>query len=117
MKVGNDHIQSFKRSRLCTRVSFPCHLQKRRKVNLVRDPISVGIDPVRELSTVFCGVRNMIEVVVSNIVLVRNENWQKKDHYVNVFARNLQKSRTVKLAASVVGHPNNGEMVPPRSAE
>jgi hypothetical protein len=42
----------------------------------VRDPISVGIDPVREfLAVVFCGVGNTIEVV-SNIVLVRDESLQ-----------------------------------------
>jgi hypothetical protein len=41
----------------------------------VRNPISVGIDPERELPTVFCGVGNTIEVV-SNIVSVRDENWQ-----------------------------------------
>jgi len=33
------------------------------------------------------------------------------------FARYLQKERIFKLAASVVGHPNNGEMVPPRPAK
>ena len=37
--------------------------------------------------------------------------------YVRVIARHLPKSRKVKLAASVVGHPNNGEMVPPRPAK
>jgi hypothetical protein len=29
-------------------------------------------------------------------------------------ARHLPNQRIFKLAASVVGHPNNGEMVPPR---
>ena len=55
---------------------FARHLQKERRVKLVIDPISVGIDPVRSFpAVVFCGVGNTIEVV-SNIVLVRNENWQ-----------------------------------------
>jgi hypothetical protein len=50
--------------------------QKSSSVKLVRDPISVGIDPVRELvPVVFCGVGNTIEVV-SNVVLVRDKNWQ-----------------------------------------
>ena len=42
---------------------------------------------------------------------------KKQDHYVRVFACHLQKESLVKLAASVVGHPNNGEMVPPRPAK
>jgi len=53
---------------------FARYLQKERSVKLVRDPISVGIDPVRKLSS-FCGVGNMIEVV-SNVVSVRDESWQ-----------------------------------------
>ena len=43
------------------------HLLKSRVVKLVRDPISVGIDPVKEFPAVLCGVRNTIEVV-SNVV-------------------------------------------------
>jgi hypothetical protein len=55
---------------------FACHLPKASSVKLVRDPISVGIDPLRKLlSVVFCGVGNMIEMV-SNMVLVRNANCQ-----------------------------------------
>ena len=47
----------------------------------MRDPISVGIDPVRELlAVVFCGVGNTIEVV-SNIVLVRDEIWQSSQSF------------------------------------
>ena len=62
----------------------------------MRNPISVGIDPVRSLkAVVFCGVGNTIEVV-SIIVSVKDENWQssqsfKQQDYVRVFARHLQK--------------------------
>ena len=61
MKIGNHHNQSSEKEyvRVIAR-----HLPKSRKVKLVRDPISVGIDPVREfLAVVFCGVGNTIEVV------------------------------------------------------
>ena len=54
---------------------FACHLQKESSVKLVRDSISVGIDPVREFPPEFCGVENTIEMV-SNMVLVRNANCQ-----------------------------------------
>jgi len=52
----------------------------------VRDPISVGIDPVRdEIPPVFCAVGNTIDVV-SNIVSVRDEIWQSSQF-------NLKKSK------------------------
>ena len=54
---------------------FACHLRNLRSVKLVRDPISVGIDPVREFPPEFCGVGNTIENV-NNIVSVRDENCQ-----------------------------------------
>jgi hypothetical protein len=38
---------------------------------------------------------------------------EQQGNALHVFARHLQKDRYVKLEASVVGHPNNGEMVPP----
>jgi hypothetical protein len=44
---------------------FVRHLPKIITVKLVRDPISVGIDPVRELvPVVFCDVGNTIEVAI-----------------------------------------------------
>jgi len=47
----------------------------------VRNPISVGIDPVRSLkAVVFCGVGNTIEVV-SIIVSVKDENWQSSQSF------------------------------------
>jgi hypothetical protein len=53
---------------------FARHLPKSRLVKLVRDPISVGIDPLRRfLSVVFFGVGNMIEMV-SNMVSLRDES-------------------------------------------
>ena len=54
---------------------FARHLPTPRLIKLVRDPISVGIDPVKEFSAVFCDVENTIEVA-SNVVSVRNESWQ-----------------------------------------
>jgi hypothetical protein len=51
MKIGNLHNQSFKRARLCTHIAR--NLLKARSAKLVRDPISVGIDPVREFSAVY----------------------------------------------------------------
>jgi hypothetical protein len=37
---------------------FECHLPKERPIKVVRDPISLGIDPLKELFTEFCGVGN-----------------------------------------------------------
>ena len=50
MKIGNHHNQSSEKEyvRVIAR-----HLPKARKVKLVRDPISVGIDPERELESVY----------------------------------------------------------------
>ena len=73
MKVSNHHNQSKKKQDYVH--SFVRHLQKPRNPKLVRDPISVGINPVRELEAVFCGVRSAIEVA-SNVVSVRDESWQ-----------------------------------------
>ena len=53
---------------------FARHLPKSSQIKLVRDPISVGIDPLRRfLSVVFFGVGNMIEMV-SNMVSLRDES-------------------------------------------
>jgi hypothetical protein len=75
MKVGNLYIQSFKNSKIMY-TFFARHLPKTSVVKLMRDPISVGIDPVREFLSVFCGVKNTIEVVSDHIVSLRDESWQ-----------------------------------------
>ena len=49
MKVGNHYNQSSEHDYVN---AIARHLQKLRVVKLVRDPISVGIDPVRELNAV-----------------------------------------------------------------
>jgi hypothetical protein len=57
MKVGSHHNQSSEQDyvKLIAR-----HLPKLRIVKLERDPISVGIDPVKEFPAVLCrGVRNV----------------------------------------------------------
>ena len=62
MKVGNHHNQSSEHDYVN---AIARHLPKLRVVKLVRDPISVGIDPVRELvPVVFCDVGNTIEVAI-----------------------------------------------------
>ena len=62
MKVGNHYNQSSEHDYVN---AIARHLQKLRVVKLVRDPISVGIDPVRELvPVVFCDVGNTIEVAI-----------------------------------------------------
>jgi len=78
---------------------FASHLPSQRYTKFLRDPISVGIDPERELLAVFCGVGNTIEVA-SNIVSVRDEignlhkqSVLKEQDYVHVFACHLQKPR------------------------
>ena len=68
MKVGNYYNQSSEQDNVNVKIAR--HLPKLRVVKLVRDPISVGINPEREFPAVFCGVRNTIEVasnVESNI--------------------------------------------------
>ena len=45
---------------------------------------------------------------------LHNQSFKQSKVMYMFFARYLQKERIFKLAASVVGHPNNGEMVPPR---
>jgi len=96
MKVGNHYNQSKKRQDYLH--GFACHLPNSILVKLVRDPISVGIDPVRSLSSVFCGVRNTIEVV-SNIVSVRgDENWQSsqsifKSTFIYTYLQDTHKSK------------------------
>jgi len=72
MKDGNHHNPSKEQDYLHV---FARHLLNSTLVKLVRDPISVGIDPERELEPEFYGVGNTIEVV-SNVVLVRDESWQ-----------------------------------------
>jgi len=52
MKVGNLHNQSFKNSKIMY-AFFAQDSPKSSVVKLVRDPISVGIDPEREFSTVY----------------------------------------------------------------
>ena len=55
MKVGNHYNQSSEHDYVN---AIARHLPKLRVVKLVRDPISVGIDPVREFTSVFFGVGN-----------------------------------------------------------
>ena len=50
MKIGNHHNQSSEQDHV--NVTIARHLPKLRVVKLVRDPISVGIDPVREFLSV-----------------------------------------------------------------
>lgn len=60
MKLDNHH-QSKKQKFVHV---VTCHLLKKRSSMLARNPISVGIDPVRLLEAVaFCSIRNMLEVV------------------------------------------------------
>jgi len=66
--------QSFFKEQDCVHV-FAGNSLKSSQVKLVRDPISVGIDPERELNPEFCVVGHTIEVVI-NRVLVRDANWQ-----------------------------------------
>jgi hypothetical protein len=47
------------------------------------------------------------------LAIIITINLQEKD-CVHVFPSHLPNVKSVKLAASVVGHPNNGEMVPTR---
>jgi len=57
MKVGNHHdnqeSEEQQQGNDVVLHGFACHLRKLTPVKLVRDPISVGIDPVRELSSVY----------------------------------------------------------------
>jgi len=48
-------------------VCLSLHLLKSSLVKLVRDPISVGIDPERELKPEWCGVGNTIRGKQSSI--------------------------------------------------
>ena len=100
MKVGNHYNQSSEQDYVN---AIARHLQKLRVVKLVRDPISVGIDPVRELEAVFCGVSIRDNKVASNIVSVRDKSLQSSRHnqeseeqqgnVLHGFARHLPKSR------------------------
>jgi len=66
-EIGNLHKQSVLKEQDYIHV-FARHLLKESSVKLVRNPISVGIDPVRPLtSVVLCGVGNTIEMA-NNIV-------------------------------------------------
>ena len=64
MKVGSHHNQSSEQDYVHATIAR--HLPKPSLVKLIRDPISVGIEPESSLSSVFCGVGNTIEVA-SNV--------------------------------------------------
>jgi hypothetical protein len=109
-EISNLHNQCLKRAILCTH--FARYLLKESRVKLVRDPISVGIDPERELSSVvFCGVGNTIEMVINVVVSVRDESSNHHNQlctYVCTTLTKVKSSQACKRSDLSWNRPSKG---------